>query len=392
MSEESTSPDEPAPDPDEGAPSASDGIDAPEPSLDEGEAPTGPVADPPVSDPDDGAEPPPEPSPAARAALDELHAIADRHWTTLPGDDGRTVPTTEEGLAAMEEALPRLAPLAGEHPDLAMTLATFARTCVWARRPRFVGTWATVIGAVAYVTAFLLAGKRSDPRWFAAALIWIGTVPLYVQAASSPQFVRTARLLSGHRTLDERLLAFAADGPPLVAPLWLLARAAIYGAVAPLLVLAEAPRRGRYLPGVVMGLVATVAGLWLITRPATIEPPEPQKVELPAAADLFAPSVSVGPTTVVFGEAPPESLPDDATLRIRAELDDDGGVRKVLVWVRDGDAGPGAAWGGHTREEDRSTAGCDAFIRDHERAGHTLRQRESRCEGDAWTVHEYELR
>ena len=333
-----------------------------------------------------------EPSGAARRALDELLAIADRHWTRLPGDDERTVPTSEEGLAAMEEALPRLAPLAGEDPRLAETLAMFARTCVWARRPRFVGTWAAVIGCVALVAAFLVAGRRSDPSWYAAALVWTGAIPLYVQAANSPQFRVTARLLSGRRTLDERLLALAADGPPLMAPFWLLLRSAFYGALAPLLVLAESPRRGRYLPGVVMALVAAVAGLWLITRPAAVVPPEPQPVELPAAADTFEPAVTVGDVTLAFGHPPPPDLPDGDALRVRAELDDHGAVRKVLVWSRGGDAGPGPAWGGEAHREDRSTADCKTVIHHYERAGHHLHQRESRCREEAWTVREYQLR
>ena len=331
------------------------------------------------------------PSAAARA-IDELNAIAARHWTSLPGDEGKTVPTTEAGLAAMEEALPRLAPLASEDSLLVETLAMYARTCVWARRSRFVGTWATVVGAVALVAAFLLAGKRSDPSWYAAALIWTGAIPLYIQAATAPQFHVTARLLGGRRTLDERLLALAADGPPLMAPFWLLARAAFFGAVAPLLVLAEAPRRGRYLPGVAMALVATVAGLWLITRPVDVVPPEPQPVELPASRDVFEPSVVAGSSTLAFGAPPPADLPDDDQLRAQAELDDQGHVRKVIVWSRAEGEGPGAAWGGPVRQEDRSTADCQTVIRDYERAGHRLRQRESRCRRDAWTVHEYQLR
>jgi hypothetical protein len=329
---------------------------------------------------------------AAQRAIDELNAIAGQHWTTLSGDEGKTVPTTEAGLAAMEEALPRLAPLASEGSLLVETLAMYARTCVWARRSRFTGTWATVVGAVALVAAFLLAGKRSDPSWYAAALIWTGAIPLYIQAATAPQFHITAHLLTGRKTLDERLLALAADGPPLMAPFWLLARAAFYGAVAPLLVLAEAPRRGRYLPGVVMALVATVAGLWLITRPAAVVPPEPQDVELPASRDVFVPAMVVGDATIVFGEQPPPVLPDGVELRVQTELHDDGGVRKVIVWSRSAAVGPGPAWGGEARQEDRSTADCRSMIRDYERAGHRLRQRESRCEADAWTVHEFQLR
>ncbi len=332
-----------------------------------------------------------EPSAAAVAALEELESIARRHWTKLPGEEDRTVPTTEEGLAAMEEALPRLAPLAEESTELVHALATFARTCVWARRPRFVGTRAAVVGAVAFAAAFGLAGVRSDPRWFAGTLVWVGAIPLYVQVASAPQFRRAARLLSGERTLDERLLAFAADGPPMLAPLWLLGRSAVFGALAPLLVLAEAPRRGRYLPGIVMALVATVASLWLITRPI-LDGPEPQPVELPAATDVFVPALTVQGLTLVFGEAPPPDLPETDELRVRAELDADGGTHKVLVWTRGSDAGPGPAWGGAAHEEDRSTADCRTIIRTFERAGHTLKERESRCRAEAWTVHEFQLR
>lgn len=329
---------------------------------------------------------------AAERAVVELRQIAGRLWTRLPGKGERAVPTSEEGLAAMEEALPRLAPLAGADPDLALAIALHARTCVWARRERFVGSWGLIAGAATVVVAALVAG-RHDHGPLAIALVWAGSIPLYLHAAVAPQYVVNARILARDPSLDERFLRTVAAGPPMLAPIWLLLRATLLGAAAPLLVLVEASRRARFMPGIAMAIVSAVACLWWATSPAT--PPAPAQATPPTPTPTpvaFTPGLRLGGTWVAFGAEPPPVLPAGDSIQVRAERAPGGGVGMIVVRERGGIAEPEATWGPPVREEDRSVSACRTVLHDFEREGILLHERASDCGEDGWTVHEFTLR
>jgi hypothetical protein len=357
------------------------------------------MSDVPDPSPEVQADPSPEaqadPSAEVQAALRELEELAATRWTKLPGEAGRTVPTTDEGLSAMEEAVGRLAPLATEDGRLVELIALFARTCVWARRPRFVGNWGTVVGAAVAVLVLIVVGRRAGPPYLAAALVWTGAIPMYIQAAVAPQFAVNARVLSGHRTLDDRFLAFVASGAPLMTPLWLTLRAAVYGLAAPLLVLVEASRRGRYLPGVVMALVVTVAVLWAMTRDVPpLAEPEPEVTPAPVEQADWAPRLDVGDSSLVFGEPLPAKRPGGAALQLQLRATRTGALDQVVVQVTDdADApDPEPVWGPPEVVDDRSASDCVTVLRTFRHDGLELMHRRSRCAGDERTVHEYTLR
>ncbi len=199
--------------------------------------------------------------------LAEVERIAAEQWAESPGEEGGRVPTTREGLAAMEAAIARAADAAEADPSLAQDLLPLVRTCLWARRPTFAGTWATVAGAIFVVVWLLAVGRREGAPWLAAAVVWAASVPLYLQAAVAMQVDVNAEVVSGRRSLDMRFVQWVASGPPILLPLWMGGRALLFGALAPALVVVEGLRRRRPLPPVILFGVSVLAALWAIARP-----------------------------------------------------------------------------------------------------------------------------
>ncbi len=199
-------------------------------------------------------------------AMARLERVVTEQWRSLPGDETRAVPTSAAGIEAMEGVLEEVAgQIAPDDFELEVQITSLAQTCAWARRPLFVGSWATPIGAAAVVAALLIAGRRTDSSaLLAAAVVWTAAVPLYLRAAVAFQFEVTARLLSGDRTIEEQFLAFVAAGPPLLLPFWLTGAAVVCGMAAPALVLVEGSKRGRFIPGLVMTATAALAVVWAI--------------------------------------------------------------------------------------------------------------------------------
>lgn len=198
----------------------------------------------------------------------EVERIAAEQWGESPGEEGGRVPVTRAGLAAMEVAIAAAADAAEAEPELAGALLPYVRACLWARRPTFVGNWATVAGAVVVVVWLLVTGRNGGTPWLAAALVWAASVPLYLQAAVAIQVDVNAEVISGRRSLDTRFMLWTAnDMPPILTPLLLGGRALLYGALAPLMVLVEAARWRHPLPAVVLFGVTALAVLWTIARP-----------------------------------------------------------------------------------------------------------------------------
>jgi hypothetical protein len=307
-----------------------------------------------------------------KSPLAQVQAVAEARWRPVLGDPDSRVPTTLEAVVAMEEALAAVVDEAEADHDLAVALGDYARTCVWSRRDSFVGTWAAPIGGVGMVIAMLVLGRGGASDWLAASMVWAAGVPLYLQAATARQYDINADVISEHRTLDDRYLGFVAAGPPLLTPLWLALRAVAYGIGLPAAVVHQALRRKRYLP--ILALVGISVGALVF---ATFEPGGEGIVQVegadPTAAPLASPAHAFVPVVLLRGVEHPILPGSTVTLTLT------GGVPDT------------SRLGEPTTVDDRSAGGCTTILRTWD-GPPKVRERSSRCAGQAETIYEYVLR
>lgn len=206
--------------------------------------------------------------------LSAIAAVVQARFTEVPDRPGHALPTSEEAILSVELALgearqrwedePEIRQgTAEDQADVLLQLEQLAQVCRAAREVGFSGKLSTIFGAALVVIALLIVGRQlNSVPVMAAACLWTATVPLYLRSAVAPRWTVYSRLLSPGESLDDRLLGFVAKGPPILAPLALLLRALLFGALAPALVLLEARRSGKVHIAVVMTAVSVMLIYW----------------------------------------------------------------------------------------------------------------------------------
>ena len=198
-------------------------------------------------------------------------------WSAVPGRQGHALPTSESAILAVETRLGEVRQRWEEEPalrgddreqqaDVLLELEQVGSLCRKAREVAFSGHYSAVLGACFYVLLFVyFASVREDFATMAGALIWTVSVPLYLRAAVAPRYLHYRRVLSGQPSYDRRFLNWLGTWPKPLAPIGLLFRVGVYGAMAPALVLIEARRSGKVGVGLVMLGVITALGYGLRT-------------------------------------------------------------------------------------------------------------------------------
>ena len=204
--------------------------------------------------------------------------VALRHFTPVPGREGHALPTSLGAVLAVEQAVSEArerwqderaefhrGPAAED--DGLLQLEQFAASCTAARSLQFSGKLSVILGTCLVVVLLLIFGRKWDNvPLMAAACVWTASVPLYLRAAVAPRWRINARVLSPDVTLDTRLMALLAKGPPIATPPVLLLRALLLALFTPLLVLLEARRSGKKYVALVMLFVIAVLGHWAWTN------------------------------------------------------------------------------------------------------------------------------
>ncbi|MEE2828385.1 MAG: hypothetical protein VX498_04280 [Myxococcota bacterium] len=214
--------------------------------------------------------------------------VALRHFTPVPGREGHALPTSLEAVQAVEAAVAEARELwqgreqarqdkPEDEAEALLQIEQFAASCTAARSMRFAGKFSVILGTCLVVVLLLIFGRKwNNVPHMAAACVWTAAVPLYLRAAVAPRWLINARVLSPDRTLDTRLLAFLAKGPPIATPPALLLRALFLSLFTPLLVLLEAHRSKKRAIALVMIFVIAVLSHWAWTNrhwtPSSTEP------------------------------------------------------------------------------------------------------------------------
>lgn len=203
--------------------------------------------------------------------LADVAESIEKSWSPVPGRPGHALPVSESAILAVETRLGEVRQRWEEEPalrgsdpkqqaEVLLELEQVGELCRKAREVAFSGHYSAVLGACLYVLLFVyFASAREDFATMAGALIWTVAVPLYLRAAVAPRYLQYRRVLSEQPSYDRQVLNWLGTWPKPLAPIGLLVRVGVYGAMTPGLVLIEARRSGKIGVGLVMlGLIAAL--------------------------------------------------------------------------------------------------------------------------------------